>query len=341
MVAFAGVAAAIAAGTVPDVIKGWLGEDRLLLTGLCVIAASMFATVNLWQQRTKGVGIVVTLPTSDGMRPWSTQWTRAAVDHARREHDSCFAVQPERSPLTDRRGLLLFTHELVSARLAELSEADPATPVSLYINAKLSDAFDLGAMFKFDVRRELRGVGAGPEAARAADPVLPQRSERLHEDFFPAIRVSGRLKEPLSKAEAERAAALATVVEDPAEFEAAPDGRAVAIVVHLSDNPVMVGQALRAASRGCGDSSGDWQRCRAALVVDGRQSNLPESAADFELVVRHVYSAWRAWSAARPRYAELTPRLFVAAPASVAFALGWLLGHVVRVVAAPYETEPG
>lgn len=146
------------------------------------------------------------------------------------------------------------------------------------------------------------------------------------------------MKEPLSPAEAVRAARLARVVEEP-EFEGAEEGRAVALVVHLSDNPMMVAQALRAASDGCADTDGRWERCRAALVVDGGPANLPEAAVDFELVVRHVYAAWQAWVAARPQYAALSPRLFIAAPASVAFALGWLLGHAMKAVPYPYETD--
>ncbi|WP_329423573.1 hypothetical protein OG339_24245 [Streptosporangium sp. NBC_01495] len=354
--AVAGVAAAVAAGTVPDVIKGWLGDQRLLLTVLCVAAAVMFAGINLWQQRSKGVGIVIALPRANWRAPWSTQWIGAATDHARRNHDSCFVVRrdvegvgpgadaDERAAAREaRRDTLDLAYELVTARLTELSEADPSTPVSLYVNAALPDAFELGTRFKFNVQRELRGVSAtrgerAGEAEAAIAPVLPQRSESGRSDFFTAVRISGRMKEPLSPAEAVRAARLARVVEEP-EFEGAEEGRAVALVVHLSDNPMMVAQALRAASDGCADTDGRWERCRAALVVDGGPANLPEAAVDFELVVRHVYAAWQAWVAARPQYAALSPRLFIAAPASVAFALGWLLGHAMKAVPYPYETD--
>lgn len=355
--ALAGVAAAVAAGTVPDVIKGWLGDQRLFLTVLCVAAAGTFAGINLWQQRSRGVGIVIALPREDWREPWSGQWVGAAANHAQRHHDSCFAVQrvvavagPEADARTRatvrkaRKDTLNLAYELVTARLTELSEADPSTPVSLYVNAALPDAFELGAKFKFNVQRELRGVGADPGEqaggiALDAPPVLPQRSERAQSDFFSSVRISGRLKEPLTPAETVRVARLARVVEEP-HFERAADGQAVAIVVHLSDNPLMVAQALKAAGGGCVDTGGRWERCRAALVIDGGPANLPEEAVDFELVVRHVYAAWRAWVVARPEYAGLRPRLFIAAPASVAFALGWLFGHAVAVVAHPYETDP-
>ncbi|WP_327046827.1 hypothetical protein OG320_02680 [Microbispora sp. NBC_01189] len=359
--AFAGVAGAVAAGTVPDVIKSWLGDQRSFLTVLCVVAAATFAGINLWQQRSRGVGIVISLPRSAWRGPWSGQWSAAAADHARRHHDSCFTVRrgvPAPSPSDDaeeqaeareaRRQTLDLAYELVTARLTELSESDPATPVSLYINAALPDAFELGARFKFNVQRRLRAFGGGARLAAGGEqahggadlaevPVLPQRAERDGSDFFAAVRMSGRLKDPLSSAEAVRAARLAKVTEPP-EFEEVTDGTAVALVVHLADNPLMVTQALRAAREGCLDTDGRWERCRAALVVEGGPANLPESLADFELAVRHVYAAWRAWTLARPRYRELRLRLFIAAPVSVAFALGWLFGHEVKVVPHPYQT---
>lgn len=357
--ALAGVAAALAAGTLPDVIKGWLGDQRVLLTVLCIGAAAVFAGINLWQQRSKGVGIVVALPREEWRSPWSTQWMDAAAQHARRRHDSCFTVRydiegagPDAGPEAKaaarkaRLDTLDLAYALVNARLTELSEADPSTPVSLYVNAALPDAFDLGARFKFNVQRRLRGVSPAPHGESPVEegpvlgraPALPQRSERELSDFFTSIRISGRLKEQLTSAETARVARLARVVEEP-DFEGAPDGRAAAIVVHLSDNPLMVAQALSAARDGCVDTGGRFERCRAALVIDGGPANLPESAADFELVVRHVYAAWRAWVVARPQYAALRPRLFVAAPASVVFALGWLLGHTVTVVPYPYESS--
>jgi len=362
--ALAGVAAAVAAGTVPDVIKGWMGDQKWFLTVLCVAAAAVFTGINLWQQRSRGVGIVIALPRENWRGPWSDQWVSAAVNHARRSHDSCFVVRreievavPGADPVTKvaareaREDALELAYELVSARLAELSESDPSTPVSLYVNAALPDAFDLGAKFKFNVQRDLRGIspdlGLGrsvqksdaepDEFGGSVGPVLPQRSERAQSDFFPSVRISSRLKDPLTSAEAVRAAKLARVVEEP-DFEGDVEGGAVALVVHLADNPMMVAQALRAAADGCADTGGRWERCRAALVIDGGPSNLPETAADFELAVRHVYAAWRAWMAAHPRYAELRTRLFITAPASVAFALGWLIGHEVRAVPHPYET---
>ncbi|MEV5412904.1 hypothetical protein AB0K60_29215 [Thermopolyspora sp. NPDC052614] len=234
-----------------------------------------------------------------------------------------------------RKDALELAFELVSARLTEISEADPAAPVSLYVNAALPDAFELGAMFKFNVQRGIRGVAAR-RGASADEPVVVQRSESGRDAFFSAIWISGKLKGELSPAELVRAEKLVRVVEEP-EFERAPDGGAVALVVHLSDNPLMVAQALRAAGEGCADTRGRVERCRDALVVDGGAGNIPESAAEFELIVRRVYGAWRQWAAARPQYAELQTRLFIAAPASVAFALGWLLGHTVRVIPHPYQ----
>ncbi|PZG23918.1 hypothetical protein C1I98_36000, partial [Spongiactinospora gelatinilytica] len=343
LAAVAGVAGAVAAGTVPDVIKGWLGDQRLSLTVLCIAAALMFAGINLWQQRSRGVGIVISLPPERWRGPWSGQWLTAAVDHAKRNHDSCFAVRrsiPSDEPAARAEALDL-AYELVTARLVELSEVDPATPVSLYVNATLPDVFDLGARFKFNVQRELRGVGPDPEGAGkrpAAGLVLPQPSERAFADFFPSVRISSRLKEPLTPAEARRAESLARVVDEPEEFQAVEHGTAVAVVVHLSDNPLMISQALSAAATGCLDSAGKHARCRAALLIEGGPANIPETMADFELVVRHVYAAWRAWVAARPQYADLDHRLFIAAPAGVAFALGWLFGHTVTAVPHPYPT---
>lgn len=375
--ALAGVAGAVAAGTVPDVIKGWLGEQRLFLTGLCLVSALMFAGINLWQQRSRGVGIVISLRQSTWRGPWSRQWVAAASDHARRHHDSCFLVRREiPAPRTGdgaaalaavrraRRDELELTYELVAARLIELSEADPSTPVSLYVNAALPDAFELGAMFKFNVQRRLQAIGGDPtrpgrraeidhQSAQStpveiSDPpeiselpvsfVLPQPSEQAQADFFPAIRISSRLKEPLSTAEAARAAELARVVAEP-DFAAAPEGTAVALVVHLADNPLMVTQALQAAADGCTDSAGRWARCRAVLLIDGGPANVPETTADFELAVRHIYAAWRGWIRARPQYAQLHPRLFIAAPAAVTFALGWLIGHSMTPVPHPYQTS--
>ncbi|SDR23549.1 hypothetical protein SAMN04489764_4320 [Thermostaphylospora chromogena] len=342
LAAVAGVAAAVSAGTVPDVIKGWWGDQRWFLTVLCVGAAAMFAVINLWQQRSKGVGIVVALPRERWRKPWSGQWIDAAIDHARKHHDSCFAVRrtipSEADPEMERRArkdALELAYELVTARLTEISEADSSTPVSLYVNAALPDAFELGSMFKFNVQRELRSIAAR-QGVDVGGPVLTQRSERAYFDFFPAVRISGRLKDPLSPAEKARAEKLATVVEKP-DFEGDADGGAVALVVHLADNPRMVAQALRAARDGCEDVDGRVERCRAALVIDAGPANIPENGADFELVIRYVYSAWREWTRARPQLANLQMRLFIAAPASVTFALGWLFGHEVKVVPHPYQ----
>ncbi|WP_285705315.1 hypothetical protein [Microtetraspora sp. NBRC 16547] len=358
MAALAGVAAAVAAGTAPDVIKSWLGDQRGFLTALCVASAAAFAGINLWQQRSKGVGIVIALPRTNWRAPWSAQWVAAAVAHARRHHDSCFTVRKDivtarpddaaevkASAREARADAIELAYELVNARLTELAEADPSTPVSLYVNAALPDAFEMGARFKFNVHRRLCSVGASPhddasigDRKAVAEVALPQRAELARTDFFTAVRISGRLKEPPTPAEAVRAAKLATVIEEP-EFDGASDGGAVALVVHLADNPTMVAEALLAAREGCLDVDGCWGRCRAALVVDGGPANIPETTGDFELVVRHVYAAWSAWIEARPQYAGLRPRLFIAAPASVAFALGWLLGHKVTPVAHPYETS--
>jgi hypothetical protein len=349
--ALAGVAAAVAAGTLPDVIKGWLGEQRWLLTILCLGAAGIFTGINLWQQRTKGVGIVITLPRTRWRDPWNSQWTRAAIDHARRHMDSCFTVERDiqgpspgadseaRSAVQrDRENTLELVRSLVTARLTELSESDPSTPVSIYLNAALPDAFDLGAKLKFHVHREVRGIGVDPDRSRIGDiaPVVPQRSESVDADFFPAIRLTSRLKHPLMSEEAVRAAGLATVIEEP-EFEADPEGRAIALIVHLSDNPQMVAEALLAAQQGCIDTRGNEERCRAALVIDGGPANIPETTHDFELAVRLIYTAWRTWNAARPQFAGLQPRLFLAAPVSAALALGWLLGHKMRAVPHPYQ----
>lgn len=351
MAALAGVAAAVAAGTLPDVIKGWLGEQRWLLTILCLGAAGIFTAINLWQQRTKGVGIVITLPRTRWRDPWNSQWTRAAIDHARRHNDSCFTVERDiasPSPEDDaencsaarqqRADTLELVRSLVIARLTELSESDPSTPVSIYINAALPDAFEIGTKLKFHVHREVRGLGANPDGqdSKTTAPVVPQRSESIDADFFPAIRLSSRLKDPLTLEEAARAARLATVVEEPA-FEADPDGQAIALIVHLSDNPQMVAESLLAAQHGCVDADGRAEKCRAALVIDGGSANIPETTREFELAVRLVYATWRAWNAAHPEYAPLRPRLFIAAPASVALALGWLLGHKVAAVPYPFQ----
>ncbi|MFJ2034267.1 hypothetical protein [Streptosporangium sp. NPDC087985] len=369
--ALAGVAAAVAAGTVPDVIKGWWGDQKWFLTVLCVAAAVLFTGINLWQQRSRGVGIVISLERKNWRDPWSGQWAGAAADHARRNHDSCFTVRHTITGAAldadasarvvarkERKDALDMVCALVTARLTEISESDPSTPVSLYVNAVLPDAFELGTKPKFNVQRELRGVSAGHQESASAPeavtpetssqeeddgpeldvaPVLPQRSERAQSDFFTSVRISSRLKEPLTPAEAVRAEKLARVVDEP-DFAGAAEGRAVALVVHLADNPLMVAQALRAAGDGCANLGGRVERCRAALVIDGGPANLPESTVDFELVVRHVYAAWRAWIAARPQHHDAKPRLFIAAPASVGFALGWVFGHTVDVVPHPYET---
>jgi hypothetical protein len=357
----AGVAAAVSAGTLPDVIKGWLGDSVWFLSILCVVTAGIFAFVNWWQHRRRGVGIVLTLPSDKGPAPWNPQWSRAAVDHARRLHDSCFLVhRPIQSPTRkaspvareaaarERRDTLELANELAAARLAELSEADPAAPVSLYVDAALPDAFELGSMFKFNVHRRLTAV-EGPEGSWPglgddedgdgdADrgPVLPQRSEETDTDFFEAVRIGARLKEPLTPTEQARVERFVRVDTAP-PFAADPKGDAVALVVHLADNPGMVREALNAAGAGCLDSDGKPVRCRAALVIDGGPANIPENRADFELVVRYVYASWRAWLTEHHEYGGLRPRLFISAPATIGFALGWLLRQRVKVVPFPYR----
>lgn len=338
--ALAGVAATVAAGTLPDVIKGWLGDSRFFLTLLCLVAAAAFTVISRLQQRTKGVGIVVTLRQDSWRAPWSRQWPLAAEDHAQRHHDSCFVVQrdirsvdpddPDPHWPQQRLEQLDVAWELVNARLMEAAACDPAAPVSLYVNAALPDAYDLGAKLKFNVQRSFRAV---------TSPVLRQRAEVPGFDFHPALRLSGRLKEPLRPQDSERAKLLApsrTESLTPAEADADQVGQSVALVVHLAHNPAMVAEAREAARRGCADSTGAQAVCRAALVVDGSQANLPENTEDFELVVRHVYTAWGAWLRDNPEYAALDKRLFLAAPVSIALTLGWLLGHTVRTIPHPY-----
>ncbi|MGP4109714.1 hypothetical protein ACTWP5_02200 [Streptomyces sp. 4N509B] len=339
-VAVTGVAATVAAGTVPDVIKGWGGDSRVFLTVLCVASAALFAGISWLQQRRRGVGIVVTLRREGWREPWTHQWAVAANDHARRHHDSCFVVQREiRAPDTaqatadpdwarTRRNELDVAWELVNARLMEAATFDPAAPVSLYVNATLPEAYEFGTKLKFNVHRSLRALAA---------PVLQQRTELSGSDFHPALSVSARLKEPPTAPEAARAEQLAPTREETfAGNGPTGAGDAVALVVHLAHNPAMVAEALNAARVGCADATGAHARCRAALVIDGGQANLPDSADGFELVVRHVYAAWGAWLRERPEYASLQKRLFIAAPATIGLALGWLFGHTVRPVPHPY-----
>jgi hypothetical protein len=342
-VAVTGVAATVAAGTVPDVIKGWWGDSRVFLTLLCLLSAVVFAGINWLQQRRRGVGIVVTLRRDGWREPWTRQWPVAANDHARRQHDSCFVVQREvRAPdisETDgfgwaqaRRNELDVAWELVNARLMEAAVFDPAAPVSLYVNAALPDAYELGTKLKFNVQSSLRAL---------ATPVLQQRAEVSGSDFHPALRVSAQLKEPLTTPEGARAETLVSCrSESLGDGGSTEAGRAVALVVHLAHNPAMVIEALQAARSGCADVTGATARCQAALVIDGGQANLPEGTEDFELVVRYVYSAWGAWLRENPAYASSEKRLFIAAPVTIALALGWLFGHTVKAVPHPYVGVP-
>lgn len=350
--ALAGVAAAVAAGTLPDVVKGAFGAGTAFLAALCGASAVMFAGINLWQQRRRGVGIVVAIPLAHWRAPWSPQWPEAAAAHARRRFDSCFqvsraaeAVRPEdqahekKRKRRERAATLAIAHELVNARLMELSVADPSAPVGLYVNASLPDAFELGAKLKFNVHRELRAVSPPPNEDEA--PVLErpvevvQRSESRNGDFYPALRISGKLKQPLTAKERARAQRLVTV--EP-RTELTSDGKAVALVVHLADNPLMVEQAISAAAAGCADAAGRWYRCRAALVVDAGPANLPEGTPDIEVVVRHIYLTWGQWLRDNPELAGAPRRLFIAAPASIALALGWLMGHTTGAIPYPYDT---
>ncbi|WP_159029958.1 hypothetical protein [Streptomyces marincola] len=334
------MAATVAAGTVPDVIKGWGGDNRVFLTVLCAVSALLFAGINWLQQRRRGVGIVVTLRRSGWREPWTHQWAVAANDHARRHHDSCFVVQREiraaasgqADPDSDwaraRRNEIDVAWELVNARLMEAAMSDPAAPVSLYVNAALPEAYELGAKLKFNVQRTMRAL---------VTPALQQRAELSGSDFHPALSVSARLKEPLTASEATKAARLVQTREkvfDDNGSAGADD--AVALVVHLAHNPAMVAEALNASRAGCVDVTGARARCRVALVIDACQANLPENNEDFELVVRHVYAAWGAWLRENPEYAALRKRLFIAAPVTIGLALGWLLGHTVSPVPHPY-----
>ncbi|MBL1066548.1 hypothetical protein [Streptomyces sp. 7-21] len=212
----------------------------------------------------------------------------------------------------------------MTTRLVEATESDATAPVSLYVNAALPDAYDLGAKLKYVVAR-----------SQSVAPVLQQRAEEGDSHFHPALRITGRLKGPLDQREIERARGMARVRGVSLDNEQTP-GEAVALIVHLAHNPTMVDEALDAAQRGCVDATGTSAVCRAALVIDGGQANLPETEEDFELIVRHVYSAWTQWLSANPEFAALRKRLFIAAPVSIGVALGWLMGHTVTAVPHPY-----
>jgi hypothetical protein len=272
------------------------------------------------------VGIVVELEQEDRPSPWNKQWAFAAMDHARRNYDSCFMVRRRIPEVLDeeelrsrRKDALELANELIAVRLTEVPAGEPTTPVALYLGTVLTDAFELGGMLKFNVHQGM---------------TVMQRSESGKNNFFPAIQISGRLKEEPSEKEATRAEALVRVVNEP-KFTPAADGDAVAIVVHLANNPGMVERSLEDARKGCADIRGRVARCRAALVLDSGPGNIPENRNDFELVVRRVYTSWRKWVENNPQYAGLQPRLFLAAPASIGFALGWLFGHTVSIVPHP------
>src|SRR5690606_6446768 len=196
------------------------------------------------QRRRKGVGIVVELEQEDRPSPWNKQWAFAAMDHARRNYDSCFMVRRRIPEVLDeeelrsrRKDALELANELIAVRLAEVPGGEPTTPVALYLGTVLPDAFDLGGMLKFNVHRGM---------------TVMQRSESGKDDFFPALQISSRLKEEPRGKEAVRAEALVRVVDEP-DFTPATDGQAVAIIVHLANNPRMVEQSLQAAREGCAD----------------------------------------------------------------------------------------
>ncbi|WP_253780574.1 hypothetical protein [Goodfellowiella coeruleoviolacea] len=307
MIAF--VAVAVLNGLIPDLVKATFGQTTPILVLAILAAATVFGVVGPLRSRSRprGIGVVVNLRPV-GATNWSQQRVTAAQAQAN-QHDDHFQVSQEIPADPDaRRAALDAAYAQFHAKLTERGAASGATPVCLYLIARLPDAYDFARRLKYDVHTNL---------------VVMQKPENSSV-FYEAVHLGGHLRGPLSPAERRQAEKFLTARTEPL----APDApNRVALIISLSpSNPSMVANAVHAARTGQSTEyavSPD-DRCRAALVISA-SSPLPDDRATFELTTRHIHQQWATWLATW--HDDPEQRLFLAAPATIAAGLGHTLAR--------------
>ncbi|SFC47226.1 hypothetical protein [Streptomyces aidingensis] len=285
----------------------------------------------------EGVGLVLYLG-----RPgqgWDEHRVELMRADAMDRHARCFTVSTgkllEGQPDPGAADPVALAYQVIQARLAEeAADRGPVRSVSLYLTARLHQAYALGRRLK-DQRHErltlmdlsrTPGGGVFPALTLDSRPAEPPTAER---DGPPLARVLDRpLGDPLDI----RVFGRATAPDGTPAGE--PPARC-ALIVSVAGNPSMVQEALRAARTG---ESGDYRfpggggpeahRCAAALVIDTRPGHLDSRPEVFEAFVQYVAHHWKAWLKqwGEERRTPVRGLLFTDAPGPVVTALGGVLG---------------
>lgn len=353
------IGTALSLGAVPDLVLAfakWVSlPEWVVLSVAAVSGVGLLTTAYVWLKARDGVGIVLFLPPRPNAH-WSRERLDAMAAHALQNHQTTFRIDiddlyPDLREGPDR---LRLAQKLIQARLNE--ELGPgggvgSTKVTFYLTSTLPDAFELGKQLKFQVHDHMRihgedGLPEGPAEAQGAGRILvAQTSEELGKTLFTAIHVDSRLYQA---PRGTRAARVADLLQFSERENSPADGAAgtLALIADLTHNPGMRGTAWRVASTGRVAPEGrhlgyvldrrdpwaDGTPCSAALVVTGPNDHLPDDQAAYEGVAAAVIARWRAFIKEHQRDGGVEFLLFLAAPVSVAFALGATIGHYTRIV---------
>lgn len=331
---------ALAAGLAPELVTSVLGSGLLSLvltmTGVVLLLALLGWLSYRFAGRDRGLGLVVNLPPANLPRgEWDELWPATVRQYAGNRHDATLLLNWEvRTAPEERKRDLGYVHQAIAARLDEQAyAAHPRAPVTLYLQAKLHDAYLLAT--------GLRRLGRPQLTMRQSRRIgSPQLTEQVPEDArSPAVYSPAySLTAPLTDQEHRR---VRRYLSEPVSHDldvSDQDHDTVALIVCVSLTPGAVNDSVRRAREGAADSDGLTRRCHAALVIDKvGEEYLPYTPEDFALLVREIYTAWDAFLQGHPEARH--HRMFLAAPLGIAFSLGLVLPPSTRIV--PHEGGGG
>lgn len=343
--------AGLALGTLPNILQE-IAHNRHwpvvpVLAAGAVVGVALLASARLWLNRRDGVGIVLFMPPVLGL-DWSRERLAAMAGHARRRHQTCFTVDvDELHPSlrgTERRKFAL---RVIQARLNEDAPGGVvSSPVAFYVVCTLSDAFELGRELRFQVHERV-GVHAEEGIPVIAHASVGQTSEQPGKTVFTAVRVDSRLRRAPKGRWAREAKELLEF--EKREFDVPVEyAHRTALIVQLTPNVGMVEDSCEVAHTGLvskngrhrgyllddGDPWMDGDPCGIALVVTGSVGHMDDRQKLYEAVVALIAQKWLALLNRRTAETgrQVEGLLFCSAQASIAFALGAVLGRSTSIV---------
>ncbi|MQS06739.1 hypothetical protein [Streptomyces alkaliphilus] len=352
---------ALALGLLPNIVQAVpvVGRELWWMAAVALLALLVFSYHWAKLFSRDGVGIVLFLhqPGPRGNRP--KEPTIAAMrNHALRRHARCFVLDAEELLKSDgderesRGDRVSFLYQVVQARFREEvhgmddggAGSGPLGPVSLYLTARLPEAYRLG--------RELHGHGQ----ARLA---LMHQSEEAGRGLFEAVTLHSGLRRPPTPDEVRllNEVLAVQVPEDPQRMLDAADIRPFpfspgarpparyALILRGRHAPNLIQGALAAARTGRSDgylfpegTRPTDNRCAGALVIDTKEGVIPDERRSYEALIRYVAYCWQGHLDRWGRQRELPSvrgALFTNVPVPLVAALGSVIGHDTDLI--PYR----